>query len=553
MLFDVGADHPTNVAILAAEMTPQVIAASQPAIVRVTVAATGPATEPPVEVTVIAKLDDKEQLKEQARVPYGRSQLLTFQFDNLKPGLHQVEFSLATSDRLMSDNTRFLTFRVGEARRILAITDEPRAALFWRAGLRAAREPFGCLAVTPDQVKTDNTGRTKIEYPDPEKPNGAPVEDDIREFEVVCLLSVRDPSQPAGNSLWDKLRPYVEGGGKLVVIPGDEALSIEGYAAGGNLMPARLKTVIDTRTIDPPPPPQNAPGWVTGPRDGKNGVTWFLSDQVIQHPMLRDFQGWRQKGNVDAVKYPRVTWKYWDVDKDPEATAIVKYDDAVKDAERRPAVLERGVAAQGDPKKIKGRVILLTTRMDTPTDDASNWHDYWVTEGSTWFSVFPYLVVRYLAGDTADANFNFQTGLRFSVPLPKEGVPKGMKVLIKGPDILLTDALIEVGEKQTELQLGPPRTSQPGNFELSVPPKWRDGFSLNVPADESTLEKVSIKAIEDVMGADSVVPLDKNRNLRDAIVGGNHPIDLFPWLLIAVLLLLAVEGLVANRFYRRVK
>jgi hypothetical protein len=555
MLFDVGADHPTNVAILAAEMRPQVIAASQPANVVVTVAATGPATDPPVEATVIAKLDDEKDLRKQpVKIPYGQSRPLTFQFDKLKPGLHRVEFSLATSDRLMSDNTRFLTFRVGEARRVLAITDEPRAALFWRAGLLAAREPFGCLAVTPEQVKTDNTGRTKVEYPDPEKPDGKTVEDDIREFEVVCLLSVRDPSQKVGlDSLWDKLRPYVEGGGKLVIIPGDETLSVEGYAAGGNLMPGKLKKVISTKELDPPPPPQNAPGWGGMSRDGKNGVTWALSDQVIQHPMLRDFQGWRQKGNVDAVKYPRVTWKYWDVEKDPEATVIVKYDDAVKDADRHPAVLERGVAAQGDPKKMKGRVILLTTRLDTPTDDSSHWHDYWVTEGSTWFSVFPYLVVRYLAGDTADANFNFQTGQRFAVPLPKEGVPKGMKVVINGPGILGTDALMEVGDKQTELWIDRPRTNQPGNFELTVAPKWRDGFSLNVPADESTLEKVSVEAIEDLMGKDSVVPLDKNRNLRDAIVGGEHPIDLFPWLLIAVLLLLAVEGLVANRFYRRVK
>jgi hypothetical protein len=51
-----------------------------------------------------------------------------------------------------------------------------------------------------------------------------------------------------------------------------------------------------------------------------------------------------------------------------------------------------------------------------------------------------------------------------------------------------------------------------------------------------------------------VFHLDRNLKLRDvlAVVIG-APIDLFPWLLIAVLLLLALEGLAANRFYRRVK
>ena len=161
-----------------------------------------------------------------------------------------------------------------------------------------------------------------------------------------------------------------------------------------------------------------------------------------------------------------------------EAAVIVRYNDAEKPADRHPAVLERNVS---DPKKTKGRVLLLTTRMDVPPA-GEEWHNYWEIEGSTWFSVFPYLVVRYLAGDTADANFNYPAGApSVTVPLPKGGVPKGTKVLIEGPDIFGNDMLIEVGDKQTELRVGPPRTNQPGNFKLSVG-QWLDGFSLNVPA-----------------------------------------------------------------------
>ena len=84
--------------------------------------------------------------------------------------------------------------------------------------------------------------------------------------------------------------------------------------------------------------------------------------------------------------------------------------------------------------------------------------------------------------------------------------------------------------------------------------KWRDGFSLNVPADESTLVKVPVEGIEDLTGKNSVVPVDRNLSLWDALSRTfNQPIDLFPWLLIAVLLLLALEGLIANRFYRKVR
>ena len=82
--------------------------------------------------------------------------------------------------------------------------------------------------------------------------------------------------------------------------------------------------------------------------------------------------------------------------------------------------------------------------------------------------------------------------------------------------------------------------------------KWRDGFSLNVPNEESNLAKVPEEAIEGLMGPKSVVPLARDVKLREVLTTKfNQPIDLFPWLLIAVLLLLCVERLLANRFYRR--
>ena len=58
------------------------------------------------------------------------------------------------------------------------------------------------------------------------------------------------------------------------------------------------------------------------------------------------------------VKNPRAAWKYWEVEKAPEASVVVSYDDADDPKARHPAVLERTVG--------KGKVVLLTTRMDVP-------------------------------------------------------------------------------------------------------------------------------------------------------------------------------------------
>ena len=553
-IFDVGVEHPTNVAILSAEMQPQVIAANQVAAVTVTVAASGPLDSPPAEVVVRGKLDGSTNVdRKGAAVPNGQSRALIFEFKDLKPGLHQVEFNLEATDKLMFDNYRYLTFKVGEARRILTIVDDddPQAALFWQFAHQSKGE-YGCVVVTTSQVSMVDGSQTVVEYkPDSQKPA---ITENIREFDTVCLMDVKNPSLKDArgiDNLWDKLRPYVEGGGKLLIIPGAN-LSPEGYAAGGTLMPGTFKDVISTSSLEPPPPDQTAPGWPVSLK-GREGVTWFLDDSIIQHPMLRPFQEWTAKGNVDIIKNPRRVTRFWDVSKADGAAVVVYYNDAEKPPGRHPAVLERGIPDPKDPKKIKGRVVLLTTLLDAHADQ---WNNYWELVDSSWNVTFPWLLARYLVGDTADANFNYLTGQSVTVPLPKEGVPKGTKVVLEGPpDVIVgSDALIEVGDRQTELRIGPPRTNQPGNYRLSVPErKWRDGYSLNGPPDESTLDKVPVETIEDLTGKNSVVPVDRNRSLREImeIVIGS-PVDLFPWLLIAVLLLLVLEGLVANRFYRRV-
>jgi hypothetical protein len=551
VVFDVGVDHPTNVAIVAAEMKPQILAANQPAVVTVTVAAAGPAGEKPVEATVLAKLDGVDAEPKRVDVPYGQSRAATFQFERLKPGVHQVKFSLAAKDNLAFDNDQFLTFKVGAARLVLTVAETEEAAENWQKA-HIGKDGFGCLVVKPTDVFVKE-GRTFVSYPNPENPEGEPVVDDIRAFDVVCLLGIRDPSDKAGglDSLWDKVRPYVQSGGKLIVAPGDEGLSKAGYAAGADLLPGSLEQVIDTAAAESPPPPQKAPG-VAEPYPGRNGVMWFLDDdRVLQHPMLQVMREWRQKGNIDVWQLPPRARKYWEVKKADGATVVVHYNDAEDPAKRRPAVLERGVPDPNDKNRIKGRVVLLTTRLDTHPEP-EKWNDYWETQ-THWFAVLPWLLERYLAGDTADANFNYPTGQTVTVPLPKGGVPRGLKVVIEGPEISPDQTFLDVGDRQTELRVGPPRTNHPGNFRLSVE-NWTDGFSLNVPAEESILQKVSVEDVEGLTGKDSVVPLDKNRDLKDAIEGtGRHPIDLFPWLLIAVLLLLALEGLVANRFYRRAR
>ena len=49
-----------------------------------------------------------------------------------------------------------------------------------------------------------------------------------------------------------------------------------------------------------------------------------------------------------------------------------------------------------------------------------------------------------------------------------------------------------------------------------------------------------------------MIPVDRKANIRTVLSNHwNEPVELFPLFLIALLLILAVENLLANKFYRR--
>ena len=77
-------------------------------------------------------------------------------------------------------------------------------------------------------------------------------------------------------------------------------------------------------------------------------------------------------------------------------------------------------------------------------------------------------------------------------------------------------------------------------------------FSVNLPQEECLLTRVPAAEVEALFGEKSVTPLDVRTDLRDALKGQwSQPQELLPYLMILVLLLLAVENLLANKFYRK--
>lgn len=506
LFFDVGTDTAVNVAIAAVEMRPQLIPASADAVLTVTVRADGAAV-PSAEVT--CKLDDAEPERKEVAIPAGGQRPVTFTSRNLKPGFHTAVIRIR-DDNLAVDNVRQFVFAVSERRKILTIADDPKAVKLWELSHNFGTQEFDCAVVaTKDVAGFDG-------------------------YEAVCLIAVNDPSP-----LWPKVKAYVEAGGKVFIAPPGWSPEIANGSYTTDLMPATLKQEHrDWRTTGKPP---------EGKENRTAGVRWKVDDdRDLAHAFLAPFRDWRKRGNVDILRSPRRAWRYWDVEKLPGATVVVYFDDADEPAERSPALLEKAIGA--------GKVLLLTTRLDDPPAAGidAGWNDYWAFKESTWPTVFPNMVGRYLVGSPEDASFNHTAGDRVTVPLPKSDGAKPRAILFEGPGVADRDSRPTVGANQASLEVTRPTTLTPGVYSVRTEDrKWEQRFALNVPAEESILDKVPEAAVTDLFGPDSVLPVGRTADLKALITTrSGQPRPLFPILLILVLLLFAAEGLFANRFHR---
>jgi hypothetical protein len=516
VFFDVGERNPVNVAIVSLQMKPQRLSVSAEAVVNAVVRADGvPADGVDAELT--ASLDGGPAARREAvsLVP-GQPKQATFRFADLKPGFHTVEVKLTRDDALPFDNVRTLTFEVAERRKILTLTDDPDAALAWQLSHNVGTQEFECIVAKADPMP------------------------DIAGYEAVTLLGVKAPSEPLAKKLTD----YVDGGGKLLVIPdgpGTDADNTrhEGYnAALGGLLPARLG---ELKTWPVPNDDKKRP----------RGVSWKLDDdRDLAHPLLAPLREFKRRGNVDIFDPTRrrVAVVYRGGTPAANSAVIAYYDDSDEPADRTPALLERRVGNS------TGTVLLLTTRFDFPaSEEKSFWNDYTKTDHS-WSIVLPWLLMRHLCGSPDDVSYNFAAGQDVTVPLPPPGPGRPKSVVVEGPGIAPRDAVVEIGDRQTELRLTPPRTANAGAYTVRTKDDrspWEYRFSLNTPAVESVLDPVPEEAIAALFGPNSVAAVEKEVKFRDLIEAKfDQPFELFPMLMVLVLVFFAFEGLVANRFYK---
>ncbi len=339
----------------------------------------------------------------------------------------------------------------------------------------------------------------------------------LRDYAVVCVFQCVPDAE-----LWTKLGRYVQAGGGVVLVPSGEemrprlqAYNDEGKKSG--LLPAALNKIEE-----------NAPD--------RPLIRW--SGFEVKHPIPAYFRKVILSGDIDFAKKqsrPGVN-AYWTVGPAEKDTIVLaNYDDG----KSSPALLDRAVGG--------GHVILFTTPLDARELSGHRyWHNYWGP--SSFGLVLEDQVCRFLAGDSAMPELNYFCGQVPQAMLPSQ--PTAPPYTLDGPGLAVAETNLKAVEGETRLSL--PQAAAPGNYAVRDANKHLvAGCSLNVRPQESVLERVPAEEIESVLGKDTLLQVGRTVSLKDALLATRPPpLELLPWLMMAVLIVLTVESLLANRFYR---
>jgi len=422
----------------------------------------------------------------------GQLQRVDFVVRGLAKGVHQGYLKLLGEDALACDDVRWFTVDVRSPWKVLiaAPRDTKRKAADYALFLSEALAPHAL------RVK----GEAAFEC------DAGVIEDladvQLDRFAAVCLVDPR-PLEPAA---WQKLNAFVSAGGGLGIFLGRNAAPVQAF--------------------NDPLAQELVPGTLARQWNAPDGVQ--LAPENDQHPLLMYF-----RGAADSVPWEVMpVFRHWQIAQLADGSAVV-----ATYSNNQPAIIERPVG--------RGRVVMLTTPVSDP-NRADAWNQLPTGEGAWPFQKLMQGTLRYLVG-SGQQRLNYTTLDTAVIALdPADNHPVFLLDTPRGDQVRTP-----VNEQQNALVIT--STEAPGNYRLRAgggAERTQLGFSVNLPGSISQLQRASREELQAVFG-DTPFRLAANREEIDrSISAGRVGQELFPYLIVLAVIVLACEQVVSNRFYQ---
>jgi hypothetical protein len=489
-----------NAAVESAEPPSSEVAQGDSIEVRAKIKAEGPTT---TTRTVEFKLDGVKKGEEVVEIPAPRGEKeVTFVTPSrLKEGVvHRGEIRLTGApDPLEIDDKRFFTFKVRPPLKVLVLSDNTNDA----EHVTDALEPEATSAPSSFQVEKGSATQISSRF-----------KNRLDTYACIFLLNVKELKEAE----WGALNGYVHQGGGLVVGLGPRCVA-ENYnnSVASQFLPAQLED---------------------HPRNPKAATT-FGKVVDITHPLFE-----RYGKTFDSVLSQVPVYNYWPA----KTNGVDAIRTLVTFADGSPALLERSFKGTKT-----GRVLLWTTALHRRAGvfndahrDPDVWNEFPVESWA--FFVLMNLTVPYLAGTASDP-LNFEAGANVSLTL--EPNTHYSNFTVTGPDEKTTERLIPSPSRES-LDIDAPQAI--GQWTINA--KGVDntvttlGFSLNTPRSESKFEPLEKSDLDVIFGKDGYLLAENAQSHNQIEATARFGIEVFPWLLFLILIVVTVENFLANTFYK---
>jgi hypothetical protein len=307
-------------------------------------------------------------------------------------------------------------------------------------------------------------------------------------------------------SAWEQLAGYVRNGGGLALFLGHNA----DVPSFNNLTARKLTGGRLDRQW-------RSPGDV------------FVTLRDLSHPLTAAFR--EVATSVPWNRFP--VYRHWGLEEIvPPARAVVRYSN------NQAAIVETSLG--------RGRVLTMTTPVSDPAQlkGRQTWNEL-PTGTDAWpFVVLVNEMMRYLS-DAGGTKLNYLAGETALLPNAPDKYPERYQLftpLDQPQDVTAADGQVAI--KFTEL---------PGAYRLKGflrRPVVR-GFSVNLPESASQLTRLAREELDELLGPDRYHFARSQNEIVLGVGEARLGREFYPFLILLVALLLGLEHLLANRFYRR--
>lgn len=404
-------------------------------------------------------------------------------------GVHHGFVRLEGTDALPLDDVRFFTVEVRRPWPVLVVAPP------------SAEPSFFTEAVAPYEFRVTDQARFECQT----IAQDALANTALDSFAAVCLL---DPA-PLSTGEWNKLADFARQGGGVAFFLGRNA---QNYAS-----------------FNEPAAQAVLPGKIAAPFiwNAPHGDLYFAPGGA-EHPVLAPF---RTLATVTPwSEFP--VYKHWVMAATaPDSTVVARYGN------NRAAILERSLG--------KGRVVTMTTPVSDPLH--ARGREPW-NALPTGFDPWPFVILAnelslYLVGEE-QSRLNYTTGETAELANHAQEHPVRYELFPPSGDPRETTA--QEGTLVVRFLEAPGAYRLKGNRGGVV----LRGFSVNLPPEATDLTRAAPERLDEALGEDRYQLARTREEFRRKIGLARQGREFYPLLLVVLAVVMGLESLLANRFYK---